>query len=274
MPRETERYTALLRTMTGLVRAPDVPASLALNAEQWLMEGGLGQEDTAPLAELGAHRLQTYRRHVRRTIARAIGQRIPRTVSRFGEGFSVWVDRWIEEELSRSPYLRDVAFELCAWCLPRWADDPSVPSYLGDLARHELVSFEVGCALDDESLHRAPALEIALDHRVRFTGSARLVRYQHVVHRLRAALDARDIPERAPTALLAYRHADFETRFLELTPLAAAFLDRLIAGATLEGAVRSAAAGLAVDVDPTVTGGIAALLDDLRNRGVILGGEA
>ena len=109
---------------------------------------------------------------------------------------------------------------------------------------------------------------------MRFSTSARLCRYEHAVHRLAAALDARDVPEQVPGGLLAYRDPDHEVRFLELTPLATAILERLLRGEPLGEAVVSACTAMGAVVDAAVTGSTAALLGDLLERGAILGGEA
>jgi hypothetical protein len=269
---ELARYEALLGAMTRLVRAPEAPGAVAEDAQGWLGEGGLGPGDAAQLAAFGPRRLLVYRRHVRRTLVRAIRQVIPRTAARMGDAFAVWVDRWIAEESPRSQYFRDVAFELVAWAAPRWADDASLPSYLGDLARHELVEFEVAAAPDDAI--QPPGGEIALDRGVRFAASARLRRYEHPVHRLEGALDARDVPPRQPAALLVYRDAEQDVRFLELTPLAAGILERLLRREPLGEAVVRACEAQGAAVDATVTASTAALLQDLLERGAILGGEA
>src|SRR5262249_10979113 len=119
-----------------------------------------------------------------------------------------------------------------------------------------------------------PPAEIALERGVLLAASTRLYRYDHAVHQLDAALDARDVPERVPTALLAYRDADHEVRFLELTPLAAAILERVGRGEPLGQSVLGACAALGAAVDPSVTGSTAALLEDLLARGAVLGGKA
>ena len=65
-------------------------------------------------------------------------------------------------------------------------------------------------------------------------------------------------------------------QYLELTPLAAEILGRLLAGAHahLGPAVVEACAALSRPVDAAVTGSTAALLEDLVARGAIQGGEA
>jgi hypothetical protein len=266
-------YEALLTTVTRLVRDPEAPAALAGDAEGWLAAGGLSPDAAAQLAALGDRRLLVYRRHVRRSLEYAVRLEVPRTAARLGDAFGVWVNRWIDAEGPRSRYFRDMAFELVAWAAPRWATDAELPGYLGDLARHELVHFEVGCAPDPPDVE-AVAGDIALDRAVRFDGAVRVRRYDHAVHRLSEALDARDVPPREPTSVLVYRDTDLDVRLLELTPLAAEVLERLLRGEPLGGAVSGACAALGSPLDAAVTQTTAALLEELRERGVILGGEA
>jgi hypothetical protein len=59
------------------------------------------------------------------------------------------LDAFIAHRASSSPYLRDVPGESVDYAIERWQEDPSIPQYLPDLARHELLSFEVGAAEDD-----------------------------------------------------------------------------------------------------------------------------
>lgn len=269
---DAERYQALLASLQRLVQAPDASSGLAEDAPAWLAAGGLGPADAAQLAAFGPNRLLVYRRHVRRALLRAVRQEIPRTAARLGEAFAPWVDRWVDEEAPRSRYFRDVAFELLAWAAPRWAEDATVPGYLGDLARHELTYFEVASAPDASD--RGELGAVSLDRGVVFSPTVRLCRYRHAIHRLDAALEARDLPALEPTALLAYRDAEHDVHFLELTPLASAILERLQGGEPLGQAVVGACEALRHAVDPSVTGSTAALLGDLLERGAILGGEA
>jgi hypothetical protein len=267
--------TALLETVTRLVRAKDAPSELGRDAVGYFRAGGVGADDAAALAAYGEKRLLVYRRHIRRTLAHAVRLEIPRTAARLGDAFEPWVHAWIEEEGPRSRYFRDMAFEFSAWAAPRWAKDASLPSYFADLARHELTSFEVAAAEPKEAPHDGDTDgdDIGLDRGVRFDGSVRLRRYEHAVHRLSEALDGTDVPVREPTALLAYRDPEDEVRFLELTPLAAEILERLICGDALGAAVRDACASLASPLDAAVTTNTAALLTDLAHRGAIRGGR-
>jgi len=139
---------------------------------------------------------------------------------------------------------------------------------MAELARHELSAFDVAAAPDE----RASPHVIELDRAVLFHPAVRLCRYDHAVHRLSADEAARDEPAKEPTALLAYRDAEHEVRYLELTPLAAAILARLLRGETLREGVTGGAGDLAHPLDGAVLSSTAALLSDLEGRGVVLGG--
>jgi hypothetical protein len=230
-------------------------------------------------------RADVYRRHVRAVLGRGVARQIPRTAARLGDGLAGWVERFLAEEAPRSRYFRDVAFELVAWAAPRWAADPALPGYLGDLARHELAMFDAATADPGEP---AEEREIALDRPLRFHASARLVRHEHAVQALsvspgpRAAPDPRapssreeptdDGCRREPTALFLYRDEEHDARCLALTPAAAAIVERLLGGEALGAAITGAAAALGLPLDGALTASAAALLDDLRARGAVLGG--
>ncbi|MEP7125902.1 MAG: putative DNA-binding domain-containing protein [Byssovorax sp.] len=272
-PEDPSRFPALLGAVASLVRAPGVEAQIARDPQAFFVDGGVGAADAASLAAQGERRLLVYRKLVRRGLTAAIRLEIPRTAARLGAGFDAWVDRFLEDESPRSHYLRDVAFELVAWAAPRWAADADVPGYLGDLARHELTGFDVASA-DDDGEATGIKLELELDGTARFHASVRLARYDHAVHRLLAEVSARDVPVREPTALLAYRDPEHEVRYLELTPLAAAILDRLLRGETLRSSVVGAATEQGQALGPEVLAGTARLLDDLAERGALLGGAS
>ncbi|WP_437965087.1 putative DNA-binding domain-containing protein [Sorangium sp. So ce260] len=278
---------ALQRALQQSVSAPDGEA-IAADPRAWLARAGIEGPDLEAMAALPPKRLLLYRSLVRRGLTGAIRAGIPRTAARLGARFEADAARFLEVELPRSRYLRDVAFEFVDFAAPRWAEDPEVPAYLADLARHELAAFAASCAEPDEEEAGAageppaprgpdgpgaPASgeELSLDRGVRFQRAAALVRHEHPVHRLQGAESARDAPAREPTRLLVYRDAGHDVRFLELTPLAAEILGRLLAGATLGDAVVQGCAALGHPVDGPVLESTAALLSDLAERGALLG---
>ncbi|XYH94588.1 putative DNA-binding domain-containing protein [Sorangium sp. So ce1128] len=293
---------ALQRALQRSVSEPD-GAAIAADPRAWLAGAGIEGADLEAMASLPPGRLLLYRSLIRRGLTGAIRAGIPRTAARLGARFEADVARFLEVELPRSRYLRDVAFEFVGFAAPRWGEDPEVPAYLADLARHELAAFAASCAEADEeeagepgelgapgardtrdAAHApgpahapdAPASgeELSLDRGARFQRAAALVRYEHAVHRLEGGESARDVPAREPTRLLVYRDAGHEVRFLELTPLAAEILGRLLAGAALRDAVVEGCAALGRPVDGPVLESTAALLSDLAERGALLGAAA
>ena len=269
-PGERERLEALLRFVQRSIQDPAAPAEIAASPRAWLDRAGLSGPDLEAMERLGPKRLLLYRRRVRLGLDDAIRRELPRTAARMGEAFQRWLDRFYDEELPRSHYLIDVAFELVEWAAPRWALDPALPPWIGDLARHELVAFE-GAAEPGATPPARPDGGLDLDRPVLIHPAVRLRRHRFAVHRLLEDLDARDVPDERSTSLLAYRDAEQDVRYLELTPMAAAIVERLLAGETLRAAMVAASAALEVPLDTAVLEGSARLLTDLGERGVLLG---
>lgn len=210
-----------------------------------------------------------YRALVRRGLAGMLRFELPRTAAHLGARWDRDVARFLDATLPRSRYLRDIARELVAHVAPSWEGDPEVPPYIVDLARWELLAFEVANAPDDPPAGEPAAP--ALDRRVVLSASMRLFHALHAVHLLPED-EAEIVPPAAEkTSLCVYRDPDFEMRTLSLTPSAAEILERLAAGATLGEAVSGAAAARGVALDPPFLQGAARLLEDLAERGVVRG---
>lgn len=210
-----------------------------------------------------------YRGLVRRGLADMLRFELPRTSRHLGERWGRDVARYLDTTLPRSRYLRDIARELVALVGPSWREDPGVPPYILDLARWELLAFEVANAPDDPVAR--PAGPPALDRRVVMSASMRLFHAAHAVHLIAEEADEVRPPEALPIALCVYRDSDFEMRTLTLTPSAAEILSRLASGADLGTAVSGAAAVRGVALDPAFLQGAARLLEDLTERGVVRG---
>ncbi|MDF2692745.1 MAG: hypothetical protein K0S65_1128, partial [Labilithrix sp.] len=103
-----------------------------------------------------------------------------------------------------------------------------------------------------------------------FAEPKRLVHLAWAVNEL-AREDVAAEPAERPVSILVYRDAEHRSRFLELTPLAAAILEQLFAGDALGPAMVAACAAKAHPLDDVVLGGAARLLADLGERGVLLG---
>jgi hypothetical protein len=210
-----------------------------------------------------------YRTLVRRGLADILRFMLPRTAAHLGAIWDREVARFLDEALPRSPYLRDAAFEFVARAAPRWAEDPEAPPHIVDLARFELLGFEVTNAPDDPPIE-APA-PLALDRRVALSSAARFVRFRFAVHALPEDESSLDPPAAEPVALCMYRDAEHDNRTLALTPSAAEIFSRLLAGATLGEAVSGAAEACGAALDEPFLRGAASLLEDFTARGIVRG---
>lgn len=257
----------LERVMASAIRRADAPEALGGDARGFLRRSGVrGRDLTALATPRAAGRLLVYRSLVHARFRGAIEATLPLTAVRLGaERLDADVAAFLEEGASRSPYLRDLAVEIVEWALPRWAAAPEIPGYLTDLARYELLRIEVGSAPDDGP--RAVTPDLSLEARLVFQGAATVARYRHPVQRA-----PEDPLDPGDTALLLYRDPALAVRCLELTPLAAEILERLLRDqAPLGSAVIAGCAAAGVDLDDTVLAGTTALLTDLAERGVLLG---
>jgi uncharacterized protein len=235
---------------------------------------GLSESDLAALS-LFPGRLALYRRLVRTNLLGVTSRMVPRTRARLnacadGE-FDTSFDAFLADAPPTTHYLRDVPAEFVDWVAPRWGKDPRVPSYAADLARHELVYFQIAVA---PHLTKPPSVsELSLERRLVFTPARRLVRYAHAVHTLPGGEDDRTEPERREVCLLVYRDEQNDVRLLELTPLAALIAEEVLAARPLGQAVANACATLGTTVTPEVLSSTARMLADWGERGILLGAE-
>lgn len=259
-----------MRGLAAVIRRRDAADELRHSPRSFLEAAGVQGPDLDQLSGLGADRLLVYRRLVFNRFVDAVQMSIPRAINRRGEAaFRQDVARFLDDQGSGSPYLRDIASEFVRWVEPLWKSDAEVPDYLPDLARHELLSFETASVQTESS--RAVDEELDLQRPVVFEGSARVERYAYAVHRLPEDESDRSEPDREPTALLAYRDTDHKVRYLDLGPVAASVVEHLLDGTELRTAVEKGCADAGAAVDDELLGGIAQLLADLAERGVILG---
>jgi hypothetical protein len=260
---------ALENALAELVLGAELDLSDRAAVVAWLDRHGVGREDREALLESDLSRLGVYRNLVRHTLRDAVELALPRVVARLGPVFDEYFDAYLAERGPRTHYLRDVTTELLAFCAPRWADDARVAPWTMDLARHEALQIEV--AAQPAAQADAPALPLELGQSVRFIEACRLVRYGYAVHRLSEDTSDRSEPLATDTALFVYRSREHEVRYLELTPLAASILERLLAGSPLEQAIAGASAEHGAPLAEAVLTGAAKLLSDLAERGVLLG---
>jgi hypothetical protein len=260
--------------LAAVVREREADARARADFAAFLAERDLADADREAMLAVGAERFLVYRSLVHNRVRNTVRDFITRTAARLGiKRLRADVADFMDERAIVSPYLRDVPAEFVEFAIPRWRDDASLPAYVVDLARHELVDYTVR---NDPRGGEAPTGEpLALDRPLRFDGAARLIEYDYAVHRLPLDEDDRSEPAREATRLLVYRDAKHKVRYLELTPLAAAILRQLVVqGLAVADGLRAACDELGVELGDEQLGIAAQLLADLADRGVMLGAEA
>ncbi len=259
----------LQRGLHRVIVDPAAPAVLPLDPLAFHRAATDAPEAAARLAAVPPERLLVYRHLIRRTLHDVLADFLPRVRSRRGEElFAADADAWIAEHGPRSRLLRDLPGEFVAWIAPRWAVAPTIPPWLADLARHELLELEIAAAPASSAV---PPRPFTLDARLAFDASARLVRHAFAVHELPDALGPDDVPRPGHTALLVYRDREHTVRFLQLSPLAEALVDALLQAATVEDAIRCAVATTGESLSDDTLARVSALLAELADRGALLG---
>lgn len=268
--------TALEHAIADACLGEDAGETMLRDLRGFLESHGVADEDIEAILK-APPRLAVYRSLVQNGLDAVIVRMLPRTRTRMNAAcagrFDADVARFFAQVGPHTHYLRDVPRELLEWAEPRWRSDAKVPAYLPDLAAHELASFTVAAAERHAEHDAAGDGEVTLDRRVAFDDSARLMRYAWAVHELSADEDADNEPSKRDVCLLAYRDAEHAVRWLELTPLAASIVDRLLHGDPLGAAVAQACADHHTAPNDVATD-VARLLADLGDRGVLLGARS
>ncbi len=249
----------------------DADAAFKADLGAYLAKHDLDPDDAAALLE-GPRRLALYRRLVRHNVIGVVDAMLERTRKRLDAlvpgAFDEAIDDFLAEVGPRTPHLRDVPAELLAFAAPRWKADVRLPAWIVDYAELELVDFTIGVA--PRPAPPPPLDEVAPDRPLVFAEPKKLVRLGWAVHEVPPD-DLAAPPEERDVTILVYRDAEHRTRFLDLTPLAAAILEELFAGRALAEAMVEACRQRGAALDEAVLGGAARLLADLGERGVLLG---
>jgi hypothetical protein len=259
--------------MAALIREPDAAARVRDASASEFFEGrGLSARDLEHFRAIDRKRLLVYRAMVHGRLRKVIQEWIPRTIKHLGVArFRADFTRFMTEEAPRTRYFRCVPAEFVRFALPRWRADASVPKYLQDLVRHELLHEDLRfepCGGEPLTGHL-----MALDRPMRVDGTVRLLEYDYAVHDL-LANSTDDEPAHEPTRLLAYRdRATHRVRYLILSARATAVLRHLLVGATVQAALTSASQELQLTLDDDFLSEMGPLLADLEGREVLLGAE-
>jgi hypothetical protein len=281
------RLLAVQRAVTRLASSAEAPEDGPAALVSW----GVAPEDAAALGAYPRPRAGVYGALVAGTVLSAVKNQLPMTAARMSEeALADTVRAFLAERAPRSPYLRDVPFEVAMWAAPRWSCDPDLPACLSDLARHELLLFAASTTERGarswsrwgRERPQTPArgarpeaiAPLAADQGVWLEDTVHLARFGHAVHLLPEDPADRTEPERRDVALLVYRDPDNEPRTLVLTAGAMEIVTRLADGAPLGVAITESAAALGQSVDAAWIEGISAVLADLADRGALLGARA
>ena len=198
--------------------------------------------------------LALYRRLVRGNVLGVVRGVLPRTALARGDGLELDVDAFLRTRGPTTPHVRDVPAELVACVAHAW--EPA----LRELARFELVSFQIGYAPRAEpEVHG----EIAMDRALALRGPLALEAFDHAVQGDGASSD--------PHALLFYRDESENVRILRLSPMAHVLVQEALTGARFDRALTAAAAACELALDETTLASTARFLDDLAERGILLG---
>ncbi|HEY0462705.1 MAG TPA: putative DNA-binding domain-containing protein [Polyangiaceae bacterium] len=260
---------ALEAALGELTLGPEIAANDAAAIAAWLARHRVAERDARALTR-DFSRLLVYRKLVRGTLREALRATMPRTLARLDSRF----DDYFEEFLRVSPpvtrYLRDLTAQFLRLASERWPNDPSVPPYLFDLARHEALQVEVASLVALPKQH-VPA-ELSLDRGVEFIDAVRLVHYDWAVHRLPEDEASRLEPEQSAVSLLVYRSPEHEVRYLELGPFAQALLSNLLSERlSLQLSLTHAAERVGLPLHDELLTRAAKLLAELAERGALLG---
>jgi hypothetical protein len=264
----TERMQAMFATACF---GSDADKIFNADLAGFLAAHGVAREDAEALLA-SPRRLGLYRRLGRHNVTGVIDTMLEHTRARLEARFPGELDRivsaFLDEVGPRTPHMRDVPAEFLAYAAPRWRADARLPGWIADYAELELIDFTIGVA--PRPLPPPPLADVAVDRPMVFAEPKRLIHLGWAVHEVPRD-DLAVEPAERPVSILVYRDAEHCSRFLELTPLAAAILERLFAGDALGPAMVAACEAKAHPLDDTVLGGAARLLADLGDRGVLLG---
>lgn len=249
----------------------DTDRAFGADLASYLQEHSVDDEDAAALLA-APRRLGLYRRLVRSNVTGVIETMLEATKVRCERAevgaFAASIAEFLDEAGPRTSHLRDVPAEFLEFIAPRWRGRPQLPRWLVDFASLELLDFTIGVAPRPEP--PPPLAEVSAELPLVFAEPKRLIHLEWAVNVV-SREDAADEPEHRPVSILVYRDSAHVSRFLELTPLAAAILERLFAGDSLGAAMVSACESRQHPLDDDVLTGAARLLADLAERGVLLG---
>ncbi len=234
---------------------------------------GLDDATRTGMLALGPQRLVAYHHMVH--------SRIFRTTQSFLGGAAQWMgpDRlheeihtWVRSTGPDTCIFRDVPADFVTWSLPRWAQDPDTPDWLGPLAE-----LEVGKRMvrnDPRPNGVQSEAPIDLDRGIATNPTTLILRFDWAIHPVPSPLPTDFDPEPGHFAVACFRQLDDRVYTQPLKPRSAALLTRLIAGQTLREALFGACEDVGETLDDDILGQTALSLAKYIDLHLLLGGAA
>lgn len=239
--------------------------------EATLAELGLDERDRAGMLSAGPQRLLAYHAMVHARLLGTIRTFIGGAADRLGrDRLRAEVDAWIADPGPTTRYFRDIPAEFLAWAQPRWEADESLPSWLPELAAHQVMIRTV--RNDPREVGEQTGRGLDLDAPIACNPTVRVLRYRWAVHRLPKQLGPEDQPAEVPAIVIGYRNRAEQASFVEIKPRSAHMLELLLGGASMREALFGACEAMGETLDDSILSVTALTLANLIDRHVLLGG--
>lgn len=222
----------------------------------------------ADLELLGSReRWLVYRDLVRNRLNQVIRVALSRTRDAIGEDtFARAVDEWFSAGSPKTRYLRHIPGELAEFAIPIWQRTEA--PWVADLAGYEITAWDIRHAPADP----VPSSEFAFDRRPVLATAVRVLRLAYPVQ-TKPAPGAGYEPD--PTILCLYRDRSHRPIPRKLNPLAADLLEAWrAADQTVAESIQRVAAAHHTEIGPEFVEKLSALIADLIERGILLGGHS
>lgn len=187
-----------------------------------------------------------------------------------GSAWQSLVRDFYAEHAAHSPFFRDIPREFLRYLEDERGTRPGDPPFLRELAHYEWV--EQALTMHEDAVPPATldANGDLLTSHPLLSSLAWALSYRFPVHRIAPDFQPGEAPAQ-PTFLLAYRDMQQNVRFIELNPVSARLFELLHEGGTGAQALDRIAEELQHPQPEQVRDGGRQIMQDWRDRGIILG---
>jgi hypothetical protein len=230
------------------------------------------EHNPAP-ANIEDRRMAIYRELFFNNVAGLLGRTFPVLHKILGpERWKVVMRDYFSRHRSHTPLFLEMPREFLQYLEDERGDVDGDPPFMRELAHYEWVELALSIDERDPDLDSVDREGDLLDGRPVLTPLYWSLSYRYPVHRLSPRFTPSE-PGAEPTRLLVYRDLDDEVGFIEINVVTARLLELLADDGITSG--RAALEAIAEELNhpqpETVVSGGLQILEDLRNRQVILG---